>query len=343
MVNLTEKNIDGVNRPPIPVVDGEGHGTRQILAAARMGVEALLADAERQYGRLGMAALDWRTRRWADRALDAPELEPYRDEILDVARTLGRPGAWLLNLNYEWGCSTAVAADPESNEGLPRLLRTLDWPLDGLGRHLVLARRRGPAGTWLDLTWPGAVGVTTAIAKGRFAAALNQTPLRRHGLGFYGDWLVERIRVGRRRGWPPLLALRHAFERCRDYAEAAAWLARVRLALPVFFTLAGARPGEGCVIERTETEAAIHPAPMVVTNHWLTDGRAGHPRSDCSVERRRHLAYVCGEVRGLDWVGPPILRPETRLACVLVPATGSALVQGFETEGPVTAPTAATA
>jgi hypothetical protein len=42
-----------------------------------------------------------------------------------------------------------------------------------------VAHRYGPAGEFFDVTWPGAVGTLTAVAPGRFAAAINQAPLFR--------------------------------------------------------------------------------------------------------------------------------------------------------------------
>ena len=66
---------------------------------------------------------------------------PYRDEIDGVRRGLGRPGAVLLNMSYEWRCSAGVGADPTGTGN--RLLRTLDWPMHGLGRAVVVARQEG--------------------------------------------------------------------------------------------------------------------------------------------------------------------------------------------------------
>ena len=82
---------------------------------------------------------------------------------------------WLLNASYQWGC-TARACD---EDGVPWLLRTLDWPFHGLGRHAEVARMRGAAGDFFSVTWPGYVGALTALAPSRFAACVNQAPMRR--------------------------------------------------------------------------------------------------------------------------------------------------------------------
>jgi hypothetical protein len=84
-----------------------------------------------------------------------------------------------------------------------RLLRVLDWRQPGLGRALIVVRQRGAAGDFANLTWPGFVGVVTAMAPGRFAVALNQPPMMSWGLTAPLDWLVGRIRVWRSRALPP--------------------------------------------------------------------------------------------------------------------------------------------
>jgi hypothetical protein len=92
---------------------------------------------------------------------------PYIRELEEIAAIAGRPGVWLVNASYEWGCTTRVDA-----AGAPSLWRTLDWPFRGLGRHVEIALQEGPAGPFYNVTWPGAAGALTALAPGRFAAAI---------------------------------------------------------------------------------------------------------------------------------------------------------------------------
>ena len=79
-----------------------------------------------------------------------------------IAANLGFPGIWFLNGCYQWGC-TALARE---QSGVLWLVRTLDWPFPGLGRGLEIARMRGIAGDFDNVTWPGYVGVLTASARG---------------------------------------------------------------------------------------------------------------------------------------------------------------------------------
>jgi hypothetical protein len=54
-------------------------------------------------------------------------------------------------------------------DGVPWLARTLDWPFPGSAPYRV-ARMRGAAGDFINVTWPGYAGTLTASAPGRFAA-----------------------------------------------------------------------------------------------------------------------------------------------------------------------------
>ena len=100
---------------------------------------------------------------------------PMSREIEGIATALGFSGVWFLNGSYQWGCTT-MARD---EDGVPWLVRTLDWPFPGLGRHVEIAHKWGEAGEFYSVTWPGYVGALTAMAPGRFAASINQAPLWR--------------------------------------------------------------------------------------------------------------------------------------------------------------------
>ena len=117
-----------------------------------------------------LPALDALTRRWLQRSRT-----PYLADAESIAAALGFSGIWFLNGSYEWGC-TALARD---EDGAPWLARTLDWPFPNIGRRIEITRMRGAVGEFLNVTWPGYVGTLTAMAPGRFAAAINQAPLWR--------------------------------------------------------------------------------------------------------------------------------------------------------------------
>jgi hypothetical protein len=319
--------------PPIPSLNAGPDGAIATLSQAPERLDALMADCQRHYGRLTLAIGDRLSRHWLARSGN-----PYRDEILAVAARVGVPGAVMLNLSYEWACSAGIAADPRGSGS--RMLRTLDWPAHGLGRNLLVVRQRGAAGDYFTVTWPGFVGVLTAMAPGRFAAAINQPPLRRRTPFLWSDWLADRINLWQQPALPATHLLRRAFDTCHSYHEAVALLRDEPLCLPVFFSVSGAAADQGCVIERLENSAAVHAAPATITNHWLSlrQGDRDRDRGSDSVARLCALETILPQAgHDLSWAKPPILTRMTRLATLANAATGELLVQGWEENGPATA------
>jgi hypothetical protein len=314
----------------IPFVDLGGDGPAALAEYHRETAEALLHAGRQVVPYPFLPAMDRLSRRWAHRAEN-----PHRAEIAALSASLPT-GVWFMNLCFEWGCTTGVAAEPDG-KGM-RMLRTLDWPFHGIGRHVVVARQTGPAGDYLNITWPGFVGVVTAMAPGRFALAINQAPLVRRGyLPLPADWLANRVAVFRSRELPPVHLARRIMETCRNYDEARETIERTPLALPAIFTLAGVARGAGCVIERTQTRAWTHTAPAATANHWLSRGLKGHPRGIDSRRRLRLMNGLCRQKSdGFKWLIAPVLNPDTRLAVVANPASGRLRVQGWERDGAAT-------
>ena len=316
--------------PEIPHYDVGASGPLGLAATNPLRFQAIMAAGTAHYGRTALAVGDALSRRWL-----AGADNPFSDEIAKIAGTAGGPGAYLLNLSYEWTCTTSAAADPGGTGN--RLLRTLDWPLDGLGRHVVVARMNGAAGTYENITWPGFTGVATAMAPGRFAAAINQPPMRKWTSSCWLDWGINRWRLWRRRALPPVHVLRQVFETCRTYAEAKQILTETPLAMPAFFTLSGIEPTEGCVIEREEDTAHVRDAPAGVANHWVAGTQPGRHRGADSPGRLKLMeALLATAGEDFSWVQPPILNATTRLAVDANAKLGRLTVQGWETDGPAT-------
>jgi hypothetical protein len=295
-------------------------------------------------------ALDSVTRRWLRRT-DTP----YFAEIEAIAATLGFPGVWFLNGSYEWGCTTHAR-----EIGTPWLLRTLDWPFPGLGRHLEIARMAGPAGEFYSATWPGFAGVLTAMAPGRFCAAINQAPLwrrTRHPWLRLLDVAANATQTWSIRHIPPDQLLRQVLETCASYTDAKARLETTPIARPVIFTLAGTLPGERCVIERTEEGFSTRTEHTGAANDWLEpvepwEARVGGDllftcdylgaRAN-SRDRRAALAAWNGDAgQNFAWVVPPVLNPFTRLAAEMCAAQGIMRLVGYEQVAGVKEPQAVT-
>jgi hypothetical protein len=295
-----------------------------------------------------LPALDAIARRWLRRSRS-----PYVAEIETIAATLAYPGIWFLNGSYQWGC-TAAARD---EGGAPWLARTLDWPFAGLGRRVEIAHMAGPAGDFYSVTWPGYAGVLTAMAPGRFAAAINQAPLWRRTtrpwLRPY-DIVANALRTWRIRFCPPDHLLREVFETCRDFNEAKRQLETVPIARPVIFTLIGCRLGERCVIERTEEGFASRADDTAAANDWLHRAPHWEARVNSKVlltisteeaaarsQARRESLWSWPQPLAdsrFAWVTPPVLNPFTRIAVEMCAANGTLRAAGYELEEPGTPP-----
>jgi hypothetical protein len=290
-----------------------------------------------------LPAIDSVTRRWLLRSHTF-----YADEVKAIAAELDFSGIWFLNGCYQWGC-TALASE---KSGPPWLVRTLDWPFPGLGRHVDITRMRGSAGDFYNVTWAGYVGVLTASAPGRFAACINQGPMWRRTsrpwLRPY-DIVLNAQQTWVSRSIPPDHLLRKVFESCMTFGEARHRLETTPIARPVIYTLAGCHPGERCVIERTPDGFSSRTHDTGAANDWLLYRPRWEARvaaealltrtfdeaAEKSRRRREHLAAWPGSFEAeFDWVTPPVLNSQTRLAVEMCPATGVLQAIGYEqTEG----------
>ncbi|MEQ8356568.1 MAG: hypothetical protein RH942_13585 [Kiloniellaceae bacterium] len=315
----------------IPLVDLGKAGLADLVEAERPRFETLFRSGRDHYGPTFLKIGDRLTRRWINRCPT-----PYCADLDACAARHDGAGVYMLNLSYEWSCTSAVGMPP-SGQG-NRLLRTLDWPLAGLGRNVVVARHEAPAGEWFNITWPGFVGAVTAMAPGRFSAAINQPPMKRHTSSCWIDWAIERTQVWRRRLMPATHLLRHVFETCRIYGEAKTLLTETPIAMPAFFALSGTEAGQGCVIERTERAAFIRDGGKAsVANHWIAAPLGGRMRGQDSTGRFDQMEHCRDDVEGgFDWVTSPILNPTTRLAVTANARVGTLQVRGYERDGPVT-------
>ncbi len=329
----------------IPIVDVREGGPVRHATEGRARARALSDDCLTwlpRSARMVLPVMDAVSRRWLGRSRS-----PYLREVETIAAALGFPGIWFLNSSYQWGC-TVIARD---EDGAPWLARTLDWPFPGLGRHLEIAHMRGPAGEYFNVTWPGYVGILTASASGRFAAAINQAPLwrrtRKPWLRPY-DLAANALRTWGIRHVPPDHLLREVFETCPDFGAAKRRLETTPVARPVIFTLVGCKRGERCVIERTEEGFASRGEDTSAANDWLRGTAPWEARVNAKLLLTRSYEEAAAYSRarqealaawsapfaraGFAWVTPPVLNPFTRVAVEACPAEGTLRVAGYELE-----------
>ena len=330
--------------PTIPIVDIRSGGPVRRAAEGAERARALRDECVAWLPRTAVAMLpgiDAITRRWLGRSNS-----PYVGEITAIATTLGYPGIWFLNGCYEWGCTTLA----REQAGAPWLARTLDWPFPGLGRYLEVARMQGPAGSFDNVGWPGYAGALTASAPGRFAAAINQAPLRRRTHNRFlrpYDLAANGIStLVRQRSIPADQLLRFVFEEASDYAEARRMLEMTPIARPAIYTLVGCHKGERCVIERTEDDFTTRTDDHAAANDWLKERPEWEGRISAnqvltctfaeaaakSRARREGLEQWKGSFAqgGFGWVAPPVLNPYTRIAVEMCPARGILRAVGYE-------------
>lgn len=198
--------------PPVPVID-----LGPLSASWR---DRALAVRDACLGWLPLGGLlarlgDPLVRRWMRRS-GSPDV----DEIDAVAQRLGRPGTWLLHGAYLFGCtalaSRRLAARPATTPN-PGLAVSRSRAA-GRGREPARTRRRLPERDVARLRRRADGGCA-----GRFAAAINQAPMRRRTRGWALLWvdyalnaLSALCRVGR---LPPEHLLRQVFETCADFDQ----------------------------------------------------------------------------------------------------------------------------
>ena len=314
----------------IPVQDCTSNFPIETLKAHRDRIDALLDDATKRFPAAALRQLDTVSRRWLKKWDNT-----HLSEIDEVAAIIGRPGAMFFSVNYEWGCTCRVAPSPDGHSA--RLVRVLDWKTNGLGRNVIAARVAGKSGSYVTLTWPGYTGVLTALAPQRFAAALNQAPMRNPIGMFYLDWAANRRRVWNMPHQTPAHLLRSTFEKAANYYEARAMLIDQPVSTPGIFSLSGLKPNETCVIERSETEAKVHDGPNVAANHWQAAGWHGHARGNDSAGRARQMHTVTTDFdASFPWLQPPVLNSTTRIVMVADASQGRLVAQGYEGSLPAT-------
>lgn len=316
----------------IPLVDVREGGpiahARARTAAATALRDACLAFVPR-WSHVCLAPIDRLASAWLRKSASR-----YLSDLERIAEILDFHGAVTLNMSYLFACTTSAHS---AESGAPTLRRSLDWPFRGLGKGVEIAWQAGPAGPFYNVTWPGAVGVLTAMAPGRFAAVINQAPMLRRGSGPmsypYDFALNLRNALAQENGWPPDHLLRFAFETCATFEEAVALLAREPLARPVLFTVTGTAPDEIALVERTEREARVLRGPVVVANDWQEprDGWRARMGFENNEARKNLLRETPASAPRFQWAVPPVLNHTTRLVVEMSAAgAGELVARGYE-------------
>ncbi len=313
-------------KTPIPSIDLRGKTPIDLLRAYPDKAQALIRAARRTFGVFSQAAsaialplADRRSHAWLKRSCN-----PYLYEIESFAEILGVPGIFTLNVCYEWGCTSGAY---HTDTGVS-LLRVLDWPFPALGQQAMVVRQQGRAGDYYNVTWPGVSGVLTAMAPGRFSAALNQAPMRRHKMGICRG-LAEKPRIWsiRKTACRPRICCARYSSRRLIMKRPAKCSVETPLAMPAIFILAGVREAGA----RAASSSGWKMLPKYAS--WARQQRHGQqpfrqpvfpvlgdgwrPRGLDSAGRYRQSCGIHGhelEQTNFDWLRGPIINSLTRLA-----------------------------
>lgn len=333
----------------IPIIDIRQGSPVDLVHQRKDKLKQVLKGIKSQFGiasRLLLpplyAVLDFLSRRWLKKTGN-----PYRGEIEQISKVMKQKGLVAQNMAYEWSCcTTGVMKTPQT--ATPQLVRVMDWIVPDMGKNIVVAHQAGKAGDFYNITWPGLSGVLNGVAPGRFAAAINQAPMRRGLLGnIVTDWMKNHIRMFKSKGLPPPHLLRKAFETAASYEDAKKMLVTEPVCMPVMYTLSGVNPGEGCVIERLEDRAIVREMKddrVFVTNHFQTNlngvGEGWMPRgfdNHARAEATKDIApESVGVDKGFDWYKAPIANKFSVLAMVADAKTGDFHLVGTDKDKIVT-------
>ncbi len=327
--------------PPLTVIPLETGAPLELVQRHPARARAMAAAATETFGmasRLAAAVVAPAADR-ASRAWLARQDNPYLPEIDAMAAILGIRGVHALNVCFEWGCTGGIWPSPQG----PVLRRVLDWPFPRLGESTIVAHQ--PEQQFFNIGWPGLAGLFQGLAPGRFAAAINQAPMRRHARFFLGDWLTNRAAVNRNTGLPPAHLLRRVFEQAADYAAAKKLLCETPLAVPAIFLLSGICEGEGCIIEREENICAVREmgdGAVCAANHFEGLHGAWRPRPIDSQGRARcarglgSFALGSSALDDFSWFTAPIANINSRLVFSAGARAGALALMGTRGAMPTT-------
>ncbi len=200
----------------------------------------------------------------------------YARDIRTLAGLLNLDTSDVICANLEYELTTCLLKNPfactsaafyRPNQGMLHI-RNLDWPGEYVGPYTIKVHYLSHQGEFTAVTWPGFVGIMSAVAKGRFSATINWLPWSNSGL--LPAWFPKPNLLG----WPASFLLRYIFERCKTYEEALREIKRKKVVVPVLITLVGPKKEQAVAIERGTKNYRIRnyrePA-LVATNHYSAD------------------------------------------------------------------------
>jgi len=256
----------------------------------------------------------------------------YQDEIRAWADALGISSRQMTSLNclYELshlsntvlGCTAGVKWI--EGQGMTHI-RTMDWPLKAIGPATRLFHFFEGDRSFYTVGVTGFVGALSGMVPGGYSVTIN--------------WAPPEEMPGR--GFGPMFLLREVLETCDTYQEAVEMLRDTPLSTSVFYVVCGVKKGEGCVIERTRTEAVVRrlgtKKVLAQANHYQSSAFKGInefcPQGDeeemglleSSEERQACMEkHLTKDKKGnLVLSEEPVLNEDTHQKMIFCPASGA--------------------
>lgn len=176
----------------------------------------------------------------------------YGEELKAIAAQSKMPLGLLVVMQLIYECSahcTSIVC--RGHDGNPVHIRTMDWEMDFLRPMTIeveFYRKGQPIA--MATTWAGYVGVLTGMRMGDegFSVSVN--------FRISGDSFWENLKTAVGGSWPIGFLVRESSgetvttAKHTDFITARQILRNSPVIAPVYFTLSGAKPNEGCLITR---------------------------------------------------------------------------------------------
>jgi hypothetical protein len=191
--------------------------------------------------------------------------EEYVRELESIAKHVDISFSKLLlsNLSYDLAQYSkfhyACSSFSYNLKGAPVLARNLDWAWpETLGHHTIIVRFRKRQHEYYAVTFPGFVGVLSAMSPGKWAITVNMAPQ------------VISPKVVK---LPALMLTRRACDSSRSYNSLVKNILRMDTQTSFFVHIIGTRKTEHCVIEKEPGYNNIRKGelPLLQTNHFTED------------------------------------------------------------------------
>ncbi len=213
----------------------------------------------------------------------------YSQELQGIAQILDIPlgKVAMLQLAYEFfTCCTSILVKQDNKVFH---FRSMDWEMEFLKPITInVLFSKNNEVLFKGTTWPGYVGLLTAMRPHEYAISINY---RRLNESFF-----KNIYYGLTSCWPISFLVRHVLTQCSNYKEAKFILQEAQLMAPVYITLSSKNSGTIITRDRLMNVKPLNLKEysiLIQTNidHWRGDNRENDWQDIENSRGRRYFAY----------------------------------------------------